>query len=411
MFPRLPLLTFVLGALSLSYASPALPARKDVDNPFVGYVPYANSVFAAEAQKSVLSLVKKGDLLNAARARAVEDISTFFWIDSTERIPTFEQELDRAARKQKESLFREKYIVPFVIYNLPDRDCSAAASAGELSLDQNGEVLYRQYVDRIVGIVQAHSRPDTHLQFAVVVEPDSLGNAVTNLAVPECAAAADAYKRGVAYVIEKLGRMDNVALYIDAAHSNWLGWPGNLEPTAAVFAEVLSIANNNQTNPTNPAKIRGFSTNVSNYNGYNPSTPDPIYGAGPDNPNWSELRYAEALAPYLEAQGLPAHFIIDQGRSGQQDIRSSGGDWCNINKAGFGVRPTTNTGSDIVDALVWVKPGGESDGTSDSTAARFDPNCVSPDATVPAPEAGTWFDDYFQMLVKNANPPLEPKWL
>lgn len=96
---------------------------------------------------------------------------------------------------------------------------------------------------------------------------------------------------------------------------------------AKVFKQVLDGAGPG-------AKIRGFATNVSNYNGYNPTTPDIIYGPGPDNPNWSELRYAKALTPYLEAEGLPAHFIIDQGRSGAQNIRVAGGNWCNIKDAG-----------------------------------------------------------------------------
>lgn len=96
---------------------------------------------------------------------------------------------------------------------------------------------------------------------------------------------------------------------------------------AKLFKQVLDGAGPN-------AKIRGFATNVSNYNGYNPSTPDVIYGSGPDNPNWGELRYAKALTPYLEAEGLPAHFIIDQGRSGAQGIRLEGGHWCNIRDAG-----------------------------------------------------------------------------
>lgn len=143
---------------------------------------------------------------------------------------------------------------------------------------------------------------------------------------------------------------------------------------------------------------------------YNATTPDIIYGAGPDNPNWSELRYAQALTPYLQAEGLPAHFIIDQGRSGAQNIRLQGGHWCNIKDSGFGTRPTTDTGECIVDALVWVKPGGESDGTSDETASRFDENCRSPDAHVPAPEAGAWFDEFVQNLVINASPPLEPTY-
>ncbi|KAF9443221.1 glycoside hydrolase family 6 protein [Macrolepiota fuliginosa MF-IS2] len=410
MFPRLPLLTFVLGALSLSYAAPSrhAHARGNLDNPFVGYTQYANSNYATEVEQTVQSLLAKNDTLNAARARTVKDVSTFLWIDSVANISRFETQLTEAVRKQ--SATGAKYIFPFVIYNLPDRDCSAAASAGEFSVANQGEQLYRQFVDRITSIVQAHSKADQHLQFAIIVEPDSIGNIVTNTGVAKCAGAADAYERGIAYVIEQLGRLPNVALYLDAAHSNWLGWPGNLEPTAAVFADILSIANGNQTNPTNPAKIRGFSTNVSNYNGYNPTTPDPIYGAGPDNPNWSEFRYAQALQPFLEARGLPAHFIIDQGRSGQQNIRSEGGNWCNVNNAGYGIRPTTETGEDIVDALVWVKPGGESDGTSDETAARFDSNCVGPNAKIPAPEAGTWFNDYVEMLVQNANPPLDPTY-
>lgn len=186
-----------------------------------------------------------------------------------------------------------------------------------------------------------------------------------------------------------------------------LGWTDNLEPSAKLYKEVLTIANNS-TRKAN--KIRGFATNVSNYNGYNPTTPDIIYGPGPDNTQWSELRYVTALAPFLEAEGLPAHFIIDQGRSGQQNIRAQGGHWCNINKSGYGPLPTTNTGSAIVDALVWVKPGGESDGTSDDTAERFDENCQSPDAKVPAPEAGHWFNEFVKMLVKNANPALKPTY-
>lgn len=79
----------------------------------------------------------------------------------------------------------------------------------------------------------------------------------------------------------------------------------------------------------------------------------------------------------------------------------------------------------MVDAFVWVKPGGESDGTSDTSAERYDAHCGAEAALQPAPEAGTWFQvslhsfvltrvrglmlylqAYFQQLVENANPPL-----
>jgi len=75
-----------------------------------------------------------------------------------------------------------------------------------------------------------------------------------------------------------------------------------------------------------------------------------------------------------------------------------------ILEQGFGVRPTADTGDDLVDAFVWSKPGGESDGTSDSSATRYDSFCGKDDAYKPAPEAGTWNQAYFEDLIKNAVP-------
>ena len=102
------------------------------------------------------------------------------------------------------------------------------------------------------------------------------------------------------------------------------------------------------------------------------ATPDPITQG---NPNYDELHYINALAPELQSQGFPATFIVDQGRSGVQNIRQQWGDWCNIKGAGFGTRPTTNTGSSLIDSIVWVKPGGECDGTSNSSSPRYDSTC------------------------------------
>jgi hypothetical protein len=80
------------------------------------------------------------------------------------------------------------------------------------------------------------------------------------------------------------------------------------------------------------------------------------------------------------------------------------GGWCNVSGAGFGVRPTSDTGDYLEDAFVWVKPGGESDGTSDPTAARYDPFCGLADAFKPSPQAGQWNEAYFEMLLKNSIP-------
>jgi len=76
--------------------------------------------------------------------------------------------------------------------------------------------------------------------------------------------------------------------------------------------------------------------------------------------NCDEERFINALAPLLKEEGYPAHFIVDTGRSGKQPTQQQAwGDWCNVQGAGFGTRPTIKTDNALVDAFVWVKPGGE----------------------------------------------------
>jgi len=76
--------------------------------------------------------------------------------------------------------------------------------------------------------------------------------------------------------------------------------------------------------------------------------------------------------------------------------------------AGVGARPEANpiSGMDYLDAFYWIKPLGESDGTSDESAERYDGYCGHKTAMKPAPEAGQWFQEFFEMGIKNANPPL-----
>ncbi|KAF3936891.1 Exoglucanase-6A [Dactylella cylindrospora] len=368
--------------------------RCNHDNPFKDVTQYTNKVYAKKVEATIKSFKKKRDAQGVAGAKALQKIPTFIWLSFIKDIKDLEPHLKDARHVQKKT--KQKQIVPIVIYNLPERDCSAAASAGEITVANGGLNKYKKdFIDPIVKILKKYS----DLEFAIVLEPDSLPNIVTNLGVEKCQIAAPLYKQGIAYAISQL-QDKNFNLYIDIGHSNWLGWTGNLEPTADLLAEVRQLAGQRTR------RFRGYATNTSNYNAYNSTIPDPIYGPGPDNAQWNEWRFVTALTPFLEARGLPHKFIVDQGRSGQQNIRLQGGHWCNIDDAGFGTRPTIKTNDCNVDALVWIKPGGESDGTSDSSAARFDENCVSPDAFIPSPEAGEWNNDYVEMLIKNAVPPL-----
>jgi cellulose 1,4-beta-cellobiosidase len=282
--------------------------------------------------------------------------------------------------------------VQIIVYDLPDRDCAAAASNGEFSIADNGQANYFNYIDQIV----AQIKPFPDVRVVAIIEPDSLANLVTNLSVQKCANAQTTYLACVTYAMQQLSTLSNVFSYLDAGHAGWLGWPANLSPAAQLFTSLYKSAGS-------PSTVRGLATNVANYNALVAASPDPITQG---NNNYDEALYIAALAPLLTSSGFPAHFIVDQGRSGVQNIRQAWGDWCNVKGAGFGTRPTLNTGISAVDAIVWAKPGGECDGTSNSSAARFDFHCALSDADQPAPEAGTWFQEFFTTLVTKANPPL-----
>ncbi|KAF5373610.1 hypothetical protein D9758_000872 [Tetrapyrgos nigripes] len=352
-------------------------------NPYTGYQIYLSPFYAQEV--AAASAQMSGSLAQAAAS--VANIPSFTWFDSMAKVPDLDTYLSDASAKGKAS--GQKYLVQIVVYDLPDRDCSAFASNGEFSIADNGEANYHGYIDALTAIIKKY--PDVRV--VAVVEPDSLANLVTNLNVQKCANAQQVYLRCVTYAMQQLSAV-GVYQYLDAGHAGWLGWPANLGPAAQLFNSLYTSAGS-------PKFVRGLATNVANYNALSASSPDPITQG---NSNYDEIHYINALSPLLTS--FPAHFIVDQGRSGVQNIRQQWGDWCNVKAAGFGMRPTLNTGSSLIDSIVWVKPGGECDGTSDSSSPRFDSHCALSDAFQPAPEAGTWFQAYFQQLVSAANPPL-----
>jgi cellulose 1,4-beta-cellobiosidase len=160
-------------------------------------------------------------------------------------------------------------------------------------------------------------------------------------------------------------------------------------------------------NAGSPKQVRGFSTNVAGWNAYDLSPGE--FSTATDaqyNKAQNEKLYVSMISPEFKSNGMPSQAIIDTARNGVQGLRKEWGDWCNVKGAGFGARPTGSTGNSLVDAFVWVKPGGESDGTSDSSATRYDSFCGKDDAFQPSPEAGAWHQAYFEDLVRNAKPAL-----
>ncbi|KAK1980221.1 endoglucanase-6B [Colletotrichum cereale] len=368
----------ILSAFGAVSASPRYGARGHhfrrtaaSSNPFDGRKLYANPEWAEKLEQTYDAFVARGETENAGKVRTIQNIGTFVWISNTASLPDIDTAIEGARAAQAKT--GEKQIVGLVLYNLPDRDCSAGESAGEFSSDNNGLQLYKETYIKPYAEKLAAARD---LTFAVVLEPDSLANLVTNLNVPLCAKAQPAYEDGIAHAIASL-QYDHVSLYLDAANGGWLGWDDNLGPSAKIFGKVVRKAGNN-------TKIRGFSTNVSNFN---PFHANPRANYTEWSRSWDENNYALSLTPLLEAEGLPSRFIIDQSRV--SNSRKEWGDWCNVSPAGFGMQPGTPVNNTHVDSIVWVKPGGESDGRCGLEGA---------------PAAGAWFDEYVQMLVKNADP-------
>ncbi|KAI1211665.1 1, 4-beta cellobiohydrolase [Annulohypoxylon truncatum] len=349
-------------------------------NVFEQYTLHANTFYRSEVEKAVEAIT---DSALKASAAKVADVGSFLWLDSIANIAKFDEAVADVPCEN---------ILGLVIYDLPGRDCAAKASNGELKYDELDR--YKtEYIDPIVEKIKAN--PNT--AFALLIEPDSLPNLVTNADKTACADSKTGYEEGVAYALKSLN-LPNVVMYIDAGHGGWLGWDANLDPGAEELAKVYK-------NAGSPEQVRGYATNIAGWNSWD-EEPGEFSDASDAKYNscQNEKTYVTKFSAALKTAGFPEHAIVDTGRNAVTGLREEWGDWCNVDGAGFGVRPTADTGLELADAFVWGKPGGESDGTSDESATRYDSYCGKPDAYKPSPEAGEWNQAYFEMLLKNANP-------
>ncbi len=362
--------------------SSVVGATPSTGNPFDGASFYVNPEYVAKVEAAATQTPA-----SAAQFRKVEAYPTAIWLDSIAKAAETGRYLDAAAAQQKST--GQPVVAVFVIYDLPNRDCSAASSAGELSVESGGEARYqKEYINVIAKAFQAHPG----VRIVSVVEPDSLANLATNLDKPMCKASQAAYRNSIAYAIKVLS-MPNDSVYLDAAHAGWLGWDHNRELIARIFSEVLTAAGGAD-------RIRGFATDVSNYDVV---TAAPGKAPKPGNPCIDEMTYTQKLSESLAKFGVTGKsFIIDTSRDG---VSLPTDNWCNIKGAGLGPRPKASPAPGI-DAYYWIKPPGDSDGTSDASAQRYDKACGLPSSAQSAPQAGVFFGTYFSDLVANANPAL-----
>lgn len=430
------------------------PPGQHVQNPYVGAKGFVNPYWAAEVTAGAASV---GGTLGTKEA-AVAQYSTAVWLDSiaavngTNGYPTSLTGYLDAAETQAASS-SQPIVVTIVVYDLPDRDCAALASNGELQIDSDGLNLYEHsYIDVIAAALSQSKY--SNLRISAIIEPDSLPNLVTNLSLANCAAAnsSGVYVQGVQYALNKLHAISNVYNYVDIAHDGWLGWSSNFNPAVTLISNTIKGAS------AGVNSVDGFISNTANYT----PTQEPYMTANQSvggNPvrsatffQWNqyidEYQYDVDMKAAFVAAGFPSTIgmLIDTSRNGwggssrptgaststdlntfvnatKIDQRIGRGNWCN-QPGGIGARPAANPMTGIA-AFVWIKPPGESDGSSslvptgpdNPTGKGFDRMCdptfggdslnnnLPTGAMANAPVSGAWFQAGFDTLVTNAYPP------
>ncbi|MFJ6850485.1 glycoside hydrolase family 6 protein [Streptomyces sp. NPDC091271] len=414
-----------------------------VNNPYEGSKVYVNPEWSAKAAAE-------------PGGSRISDQPTGVWLD---RIAAIEganggmglrDHLDEALTQKGSG----ELVVQLVIYNLPGRDCAALASNGELGPTEIDR--YKtEYIDPIAAILA--DAKYAGLRIVTTVEIDSLPNLVTNTgsrptATPNCDVmkANGNYQKGVGYALNKLGDAPNVYNYIDAGHHGWIGWDDNFGPSADLFKVAAT------TEGATVNDVHGFITNTANYGATtedNFSIDDSVNGTSVRQSKWvdwnrytDEQSFAQAFRNELVSVGFNSGIgmLIDTSRNGwggadrptgpgastsvdtyvdggRYDRRLHLGNWCNQSGAGLGERPQAAPAAGI-DAYVWMKPPGESDGSSkeipNDEGKGFDRMCDptytgnvrngnNPSGALPdAPVSGKWFSAQFQELMKNAYPAL-----
>lgn len=400
------------------------------------YVPAPNP----GAKRQVAALKSRGDKDSAALIKSMIDTPQAVW---------FTQGTPRAVRHDvHDTVLRaaaKRSVPTLVAYNIPFRDCAQFSAGGATSSAE-----YEAWIDGFAaGIGGARA--------IVILEPDGLGiipfydpygsadgsNAPEWCQPPEAdpaTAASDRFDM-LHYAVDALSALPRVTVYLDGTHSAWLG--------SGDIAQRLAAAG--------VADADGFFLNVSNYQftsnsvqygnwvsaclayatSVNPGDffgcPNQYWNGGPLPSKIAQLlgewtgvaldRFGEwsndAENAALNTSGInlrydnmlgavepTAHFVVDTSRNGngpwQPPAYPDPQDWCNPPDRALGDTPTMQTGAALVDAYLWIKIPGESDGECTRGLGPAG-TTVDPEWDQIDPGAGDWFPDMALQLAANAD--------
>ncbi|HEX5014864.1 MAG TPA: glycoside hydrolase family 6 protein [Candidatus Limnocylindrales bacterium] len=339
-------------------------------------------------------------------------------------------EVQRSVRATVKRAAGKQQVPVLVAYNIPFRDCAQFSAGGATNGDE-----YAAWIDAFAaGVGSADA--------IVILEPDGLGiipwynpfadrdTWVTNPNYEWCqpaeadpaTAAADRFEM-LNHAVAALKAQPNTKVYLDGTHSSWLG--------AGDAADRLIQAGVNDAD--------GFFLNASNYRldahlekygtwtakcvafASNPAS----WGVGhsewcasqyfPANPNdfstWglTDQWYTDNVESqtWWYSESVLEHFVVDTSRNGQGPWTPPSypdpQDWCNPPGRGLGVTPTTDTGNSLIDAFLWIKIPGESDGECTRGLGPAG-STVDPEWGVVDPAAGDWIGAMALDLARNAAP-------
>ncbi|MCO8277280.1 glycoside hydrolase family 6 protein [Actinoplanes sp. TRM 88003] len=280
------------------------------------------------AVDQVTAFEAAGRTADAALIREIADRPVAAWIADPNTARAGEVAAAAAAAVQ---------IPVLVLYYIPHRDCSGGHSAG-------GAGSAAEYTAWVAAVASAL----TDRRAIVILEPDAVAQAVEDCLTNT--QRAERY-RLLTEAITTLTANPQLSVYLDGGNPTWITDP---ERMAAGLRQA------------GVEKAAGFALNVANF-----ETTD------------ANITYGTAVSGHLE----DARFVIDTSRNGNGPAVKSAGHthWCNPAGRALGDPPTLTTGHSLVDAFLWIKRPGESDGACGNDA----------------PEAGQWWPDYALQLAAN----------
>ena len=232
--------------------------------------------------------------------QVLKDTPTAAWINGDSDIPNKIVPYSEQARQNGETPV-------FVLYNAIARNPEGGID-GSVSDGAGTLINYKNWIDAIKANVKTKS--------IFIVEPDAIPRGID----------IGNNKPTLKYAVDTLSAAGH-DVYVDVGHDQWLDSDG-------VAAAVVDIIEN----------ARGISLNVSNF------------GTTEDN-----IRFGTEVIDKLHVSGKK--MVIDTGRNGAGRYTGEGQNWCNPPGRKIGEKPVIGHENPLVDALLWIKPPGESDGT------------------------------------------------